>query len=73
MHDFRKLLKETSRKGIVLFWSGALEELSQATEESVNPRLLVLVENRYEAKSLDDAKRRLDTVRQGKPISKTKW
>lgn len=73
MHDFRKLLKETGRKGIVLFWSGALEELSQATEESVNPRLLVLVENRYEAKSLDDAKRRLDTVRQGKPISKTKW
>ena len=73
MHDFNKLVKETAERGIVFFWSGALEELPQVLAESPNSRILVLLENRYAPKSFDDAKWRLERVRNGLPIPKAEW
>ncbi len=73
LHDFRALTRETAMRGIVLFWSGALEELPRVREESPDARLLVLLENRYAPSSLDDAKWRLDQVRKGLPVPKSSW
>jgi hypothetical protein len=73
MHDFCALTKELEKRGIVLFWSGALEELPKAREEAPDTRLLVLLENRYAPKDLADAKWRLEQVRKGLPVPKAAW
>lgn len=73
LHNFRQLVKDTAEKEIVLFWSGALEELPAALHESPDARLLVLLENRYAPQSFDDAKWRLEQVRKGLPVPKASW
>jgi hypothetical protein len=73
LHNFRQLVKDTAERKIVLFWSGALEELPAALQESPDARMLVLLENRYAPKSFDDAKWRLEQVRKGLPVPKAQW
>jgi hypothetical protein len=73
MHNFRQLVKDTAERKIVLFWSGALEELPVAVQESPDAKMLVLLENRYAPKSFDDAKWRLEQVRKGLPVPKAQW
>ncbi|MEI8246434.1 MAG: hypothetical protein WCI51_11415 [Lentisphaerota bacterium] len=73
LHNFRQLVKDLAERKIVLFWSGALEELPVALQESPDARMLVLLENRYAPKSFDDAKWRLEQVRKGLPVPKASW
>ncbi|MFH1478072.1 MAG: hypothetical protein ABIH24_11370 [Verrucomicrobiota bacterium] len=73
MHDFLDVVKRTTAAGKVLFWSGALEKIQEAFELAGRSRLLVLAENRYQAKDLPDARKRLEHVRAGQTIARAKW
>ena len=69
-HDFLGMYSKLASNDIVLYWSGALEELPKLKEQFGLRRILVLVENRYAPKDAEDAKRRLALVRDCKPIEK---
>jgi hypothetical protein len=72
-HDCLSLIQKTSEKQIVLYWSGSLDFIKKAIEICDYCRLLVLIENRYAPKDLDDAKYRLQRVRNAESIEKSLW
>ena len=57
----------------VLLWSGSLERIREACAITGNTRILALPENRYGAKSLDDARERLARTRNFDPLPKADW
>ena len=72
-HDLLSLIKKTTEKNIVLFWSGSLDHIQEALEIAGHSRLFVLTENRYASKSLEKAKENLAHVRAGHPIEKAAY
>lgn len=73
MHDLLAVCRDLHSRKIVLYWSGALEQINRAAEITGNTGLLVLLENRYAPKDRDDALWRLNEVRAGRPIPKAGW
>ena len=70
LHDFLRLYEKASSKDIVLFWSGSLELINDLRKNYGLKGILVLTENRYAAKDVEDAKRKLERVRNCKTITK---
>ena len=73
LHDLFRLCTETARHRQVLYWSGALEQISGALDITGHSRLLVLLENRYAPADYNDAQYRLEAVRAGRPVKKSEW
>ena len=72
-HDFTDLVKKTARLKITLFWSGSLDHILDAWRIAGRSRLLVLAENRYASKGLDDARENLKRIRAGLPIAEAAY
>lgn len=73
MHDLLAVCRDLRPRNIVLYWSGALEQIPAATEITGHTGLLVLLENRYAPKDRNDALWRLNEVRAGRPVPKAAW
>jgi hypothetical protein len=73
LHDLLKLSRLIKETGKVLVWSGSLEKIGEAREITGSSRILSLPENRYGAKNIDDAKRKLELVKNWRPIEKSMW
>jgi len=72
-HDLIDLVKKTTEKEVVLFWSGSMDRIREAWEIAGHSRLLVLTENRYASATVEGARENLRRIRAGEPIEKAKY
>lgn len=72
-HDPIEIAHRIAGKAKVLVWSGSLERIREVCAITGNTRILALPENRYGARDLEDARRRLAQVRRFEPIPKAPW
>jgi hypothetical protein len=73
-YPFTERWDDVEKPFIHLLWSGSRDRIREACASTDNTRsILALPENRYGAKSLDDARERLARVRSFQAIPKAAW
>jgi hypothetical protein len=72
-HDLLEIARRIAGKAKILVWSGSLARIREACEITGYTRIISLPENRYGAKDLDDARRRLAQARNFQSITKAPW
>lgn len=70
MHDLIEIGAGLREHNITLYWSGSLDMISEYKKQFELKGIIVLAENRYAGKNLEDGRRKLDNLRACKPIEK---
>lgn len=73
LHDFEHLAKKAVEKKKIIIWSGSLENIGKIRAITGSTRILALPENRYGAKSLEDARDKLQKVKNWQAVKKAEW
>jgi len=73
LHDFEHLARLAVEKEKIIIWSGSLENIGQIRKITGSTRILALPENRYGAKSMEDARARLAKVKNWQCIKQSQW